>query len=400
MIPFIFRSVFTSPAWKPLFCLVPCLLLAWASGCGTARAALPDYTVVDLGVLGGEGSESQATAVNALGQVVGWSGTAAGDTHAFLYQGGVMTDLGALPGGTTSYAAGVNDSGRVVGRSTSAGTGLYHAFLYENGVMSDLGLLPGGDTSQATGINNAGQIVGSAATASGTRAFLHEGGGLVNLGLPPDPLPSDLPPGATWVWTVSMAAAINASGRIAGSAGFLYNQPPTIANANLKRGFAYPESGNMLAFGPSPDAGYVTSAAAINASGLIVGNAYFTNPHLGPAHAFMRETDGTMHDLGTLGGDRSLAYGINASGWIVGMSRTAANQDAAFLHVSGVMVALASRIVGGNPFQRLEAALAINDSGGIVGSGLTLDGVRHAFLAVPVPVPGVQGSLPLLLLDD
>ena len=79
--------------------------------------------------------------------------------HAFLYSGGVMTDLGTLPGGTYSCATGINNNGQIVGYSNTA-SGPIHAFLYSGGKMTDLGTLPGGDNSEATGINDSGQIVG------------------------------------------------------------------------------------------------------------------------------------------------------------------------------------------------------------------------------------------------
>ena len=53
-----------------------------------------------------------------------------GDTtsHAFLYSGWNMTDLGTL-GGTWSLAYGINDSGQVVGWVTTAFKLSLHVFL-------------------------------------------------------------------------------------------------------------------------------------------------------------------------------------------------------------------------------------------------------------------------------
>jgi probable HAF family extracellular repeat protein len=116
-----------------------------------------------------------AAGINAAGQVVGTSyGYAGFPRHAFLYSpaGGVQ-DLGSLAGGTgVSYGVALNDKGQVVGSSTTA-TGAYHAFLYQGGTMTDLNsLLPAGSKISlywATGINDRGQI---AAVGSGNHGYL------------------------------------------------------------------------------------------------------------------------------------------------------------------------------------------------------------------------------------
>ena len=72
--------------------------------------------------------------------MVGSATTAAGQSHAFLWDDGVMTDLGTL-GGAYSAAGGLNDAGQVVGSSRVAtGSLTTDAFLWENGVMTGLGI--------------------------------------------------------------------------------------------------------------------------------------------------------------------------------------------------------------------------------------------------------------------
>jgi len=169
----------------------------------------------DLGTLDGAHSFGWClvSGINSNGQFVGSDvnveptgdgGFRGVGPHAFLWSGG-MQDLGTLPGHVTSRALGINDSGQVVGVSSSGNVDdltLGSAFLWSSGSgMQDLRL---GIGSAARGINNSGQVVG---TRSGG-AFLWSNGVLTDL--------NTLPAVQAAGWFLSDAYAINDAGQIVG----------------------------------------------------------------------------------------------------------------------------------------------------------------------------------------
>src|SRR4028118_2039473 len=99
---------------KLLAGLIGGVLIALAISMFTAATASVSfyYSVTDLGPLGA--GFTKAFDINYAGQVVGYGETSSGNSHAFLWENGVMTDLGTL-GGDFSSAYGINNKGQVVG---------------------------------------------------------------------------------------------------------------------------------------------------------------------------------------------------------------------------------------------------------------------------------------------
>ena len=145
-------------------------------------------------------------------------------SHAFLWQKGVMTDLGVPPGYDDSSATALNDKGDVIGTmsrhaETSDDSPFFqgHGFLWHSGHLTDLGTLPGCRYTEPKGINNLGQIVGNSYNivkegdggysqsggALGSGVFLWQNGKMQDLQrlVPPD-------------WQLQTAVAINDRGDI------------------------------------------------------------------------------------------------------------------------------------------------------------------------------------------
>jgi uncharacterized membrane protein len=116
--------------------------------------------------------------------VVGCSQTAQGQLRATLWNDKTAADLGALPGGFTSCAHGINDAGVAVGYGFVTKAAKYldrRATMWKGGVIIDLNTLLDDETRAAgwlllaaTAINDHGVITGVATNriAHDTRAFL------------------------------------------------------------------------------------------------------------------------------------------------------------------------------------------------------------------------------------
>lgn len=309
------------------------------------------YSIKDIGNLGGAGCFP--TSISESGHVTGWSFTPNFAEHAFLYNG-TITDI--TPSGvTSSYGASVNSSGTVVGSTVSANQRQAFAF---DGSLQHLGL-GGGVGSSAHSVNDAGVIVGAIHLANGNSSAFRYDTTMHDLGM--------LSSGS------SSANAISISGVIAG-----FSNPV----GSMSTVHAIRHDGAFHDLGTLGDGAYST-ASSINDSGLIAGFSTTFGFDFLNRRAFLY--DGAMIDLGTLGGTSSEAYGINASGHVVGYAADSLGASRAFIYRDGVMSDLNSQIDSALGW-RLDSAADVNNAGQIVGVGWR-DGQVRGFLLTPVPEP-------------
>jgi probable HAF family extracellular repeat protein len=231
---------------------------------------------------------SRATGINSDGQVVGWSFITGSDPTATFWDNGTVVDLGAsIKREGYSEAHAINDKGSIVGRfdelaRTKSGRKNLgsHAVLWQANTVKMLPTI-GGRNASADGVNDRGQIVGWSnikgsagyAFSSAAHATLWDGIGAIDLG------------GLSGFMRTS-AVAINNAGQIVGSAdnpqigaGFVDAGDHHALYWDRKRRMV---DLNQYLPGRLSEAGWVlTEATGINEAGVIVGNAYNAQTHLG-----------------------------------------------------------------------------------------------------------------------
>jgi probable HAF family extracellular repeat protein len=312
---------------------------AAAVAAAPASAATTRYTITDLGSLGG--GVTDATAINAAGQVTGNSALKVGGSRAFLWSNGKMTDLGTLPGGDFSAGRAINGSGEVAGSATDS-VEIAHPSLWKGkritafragsgplaindsgqfigrcgvnvceiskGTQTALPIPPGFILCSPVAINNNGKVLGNCEVtnqdndwhgvvwAKGTPTVLPTLGGTV----------------ATSTTALPLATAINNKGQVTGTA---------VTSTGALDGFLWSD-------GKITDLGPTFAPAAINDKGVIVGGRFI-------------DSGGTLHNLNNLipagsGFRIQSATGINDKGQIVANANdTATGQQHALLLTGG-----------------------------------------------------------------
>ena len=116
-------------------------------------------SMLDLGTLGGDSSVGYG--INSVDQIAGSSQIPGGEWRAALYTAGVWSDLGTL-GATNAGLRAINEKGEATGYSILSGD--RRALVYAENTLRDLNdLIPAGSgwvLIDGYGINDQGQITG------------------------------------------------------------------------------------------------------------------------------------------------------------------------------------------------------------------------------------------------
>jgi probable HAF family extracellular repeat protein len=369
---------------------IPVTLFAVLAGPIQLAAQHIRYKLIDIGTFGGPASYFTDPGIGPGSQVLSNRGMLAGkadtstpdsspnncppicfDTHVFRWDKGVLTDLGALPGGNNSDVGGINARGWIAGGSETGETDpltggrVFHAVLWKGNELVDLGTLGEGLSSVALQVNNGGQVVGISTINTTPDPFSFAGGSI-----------------HPFLWQNGVMRDL---GTLGGPDAFAF---PGCANErnNLVTGFSlmdevvnptngFPtvhpflwEDGNMIDLGTL---GGTTVAqdpgSCVNNRGQVAGAS--TLPGDSILHPFFWE-HGVLTDLGTLGGDFGLVWWLNDAGDVVGGTSTAGEElFHATLWRKGVIKDLGA--LEGDCFS-FAGAISFHDQ--IVGASFACDG--------------------------
>lgn len=358
----------------------------------TAAMAETRYSYTNLSaLLPGFSISSAAAGLNDSGQIVGYTQSSGGVRQAVVWSSGGANLLQQLPGSNRSSAAGINNAGDVVGQAYFDSNSSSQAVVWRGGFATALSPTGAIFTGYAEDINDAGQITGAFQNRAPVdpyrpQAMVWDASGAM----------SALAGG----YQTSSASAINAAGVVVGFVGN-YSSPPSSG---------LPPNSLPATWSPGLTTQPVTGlweaqAYDINDRGQFVGTDGW-GP--GYAHRAMLWDGGAAVQLPTLGAG-GVALALNEQTDVVGYSVTntnpgSASSSFATLWSGGTAVDLNTLIPPGalSAGWVLRRATDINELGWIVGEASFMGntGLTSAFLLTPIPEPttGVLLGLGMMLL--
>jgi probable HAF family extracellular repeat protein len=279
------------------------------------------------------------------------------NTSATIVPGNfTLTDID-VPGAQLTSAAGINNSGTIVGTFEDAG-GVFHGYLADDtGNVVKVIDLPGAISTSAGGINEKGDIVGTYTDANNvTHAFLLERGNFTTLDFP----------GAA----ATFAQDINDRGEIAGG----YQN----AGGDL-HGWSLDKSGFHTVDDPAEGGSLTTQLTAVNNRRDLEG---FFNDASGVFHAFL-VSHGSFTSLDVPGAIflGTFSGGLNDRGDVAASFFGSDFVQHGFVLHHGIYHTFDF------PTGFATAPTQINDSGTVVGVFADIQANTHSFLAKPVPGP-------------
>ncbi len=402
------------------------------------------YKLVDMGTFGGPSSYFIFIGARSLtnsGIASGIADTSTPDPyapncltdcfvpHPFVWQDGILTDLGALPGVNGSLPNDINARGVVTGISENGtidpltGFPEFDAVIWQNGHIVNLGTF-GGNFSYANMINNRGQVAGFALNTTldsfgleewcmnppfgqQMRAFIWQGGALQNLGTLGGPDSCALyinesgqatghsftdsvvnpitgfPTTHPFLWNGRRMLDLGTLGGTFAVANGINNRSQVIGQSNVAGDLTFHpflwSQGGITDLGTL--GGSTGTANWINDGGAVVGKADLPGSQTHDGFVWKK---GVLTDLGTVDGDAcSNALRINSNAQIVGCSSDCISCLHAFLWENGGPIVDLNTLIPPGSSATLTEATFVNDRGEIAAQGTLPNGDTHAFLLIP-----------------
>jgi uncharacterized membrane protein len=353
-------------------------LVAVTISISVVLADIPEYTIVDMGLLPGD-SASQGNRISSGSNIATGRSLGTG-AHAFSWtQSGGFVALPNLTSPARNYSVGngVNNYGVIVGTGATTPYGSSPLpLIWQGGAVSQLPLPAGQTMGRANDINNLGVAVGSVNGGSYEVGSLYSGG-----------VGSMITQLTSTGCFVRTAFGINDDGLVVGF-GIDPNNPARnvgyVLDTTTSTAF---EVGALSGFNGAicfdvSETGYIVGASMLNQnSGL----------------PFIWSASGGIAPIPlATGTSQGSARGVNSAGWVVGTDASA--YAIPFLYDGTATYRLADLLPGGTGWDlstnTSSSAMGISDSGVIVGTGV-YNGAVHAYAMIPVPEPATLAPLAL-----